>query len=369
MALVRLPAPLHLQRVSVRSVAVTMALSGGLVAASMYFDYPLWVTALSFLIPWVPVFLFEEIWRYEHYGAYALFLAVVVLQIGHMGEHTAQVIQLVLHDGDITTSRGVFGQLDFETVHLVWDTAVWLSYAYLLYRFWNNKWLWVSFIFASLHEVEHVYLYWIFKTDFVFYEHGGLAGLLGRGGLIPTPLFRPYLHFGYNLFVVAPLLVAFWDQTKHAFDRYVKNALPDLTDHELVAATEQLTRTRVQPGEVILRQGDVTDRFYIVAEGEVEKVVGDAEKPGQRVMLGPGQFFGEVGLVTGHPSSVTVRATKPTELLVLGRSSFMNIVMRSAGGHEDVESALAQSRTHVEKAVQRAGMASARPTGGAPTDG
>jgi hypothetical protein len=84
----------------------------------------------------------------------------------------------------------------------------------------GNRWLWVAFIAASLHEVEHLYLYWIYNSDPSFYVHGGLEGIMGNGGLIGSPLARPYLHFTYNFLVVVPMVCAFLDQTKHVYDRH-----------------------------------------------------------------------------------------------------------------------------------------------------
>ena len=40
------------------------------------------------------------------------------------------------------------------------------------------------------------------------------AGILGRNGLIGSPLFRPYLHFAYNVVVVVPLVIAVWLETQ-----------------------------------------------------------------------------------------------------------------------------------------------------------
>jgi hypothetical protein len=90
----------------------------------------------------------------------------------------------------------VCGQLDFETIHFFWDSAIWLILGLVFTRFAaGNLWLWIAFIAASLHELEHLYLYWIYNADPSFYAHGGLGGIMGNGGLIGAPLARPYLHF------------------------------------------------------------------------------------------------------------------------------------------------------------------------------
>jgi len=125
-----------------------------------------------------------------------------------------QVIQVFAFNGDLSRAHGVFGQLDFESVHFFWDGLVWIGLGALLLRFGTtNAWLWVAFIAASLHEVEHLYLMFVYKADRAFYVNGAYEGVMGFGGLVGSPLFRPYLHFAYNVCVIVPLLFAFWDQT------------------------------------------------------------------------------------------------------------------------------------------------------------
>ena len=111
-----------------------------------------------------------------------------------------QLTQLLLHDGRLAQSHGVFDQLDFETIHFFWDSAIWLIVCVVFTRFApGNRWLWIALVAASLHEVEHLYLYWIYHADPGFYVHGGLEGIMGNGGLIGSPFARPYLHFTYGL--------------------------------------------------------------------------------------------------------------------------------------------------------------------------
>lgn len=212
--------PLRLERVPARAVAVTAAGSCTLLLAGLSLGYAMWIPVGLALIPWVPLVALEAAWKYEHYGLWSIFGVAVLLQIGHMGEHTVQVTQLALYHGQLAQSHGVFGQLDFETVHFIWDSAVWVLLCVVLTRFARgNRWLWVAFAAASVHEVEHLYLFWVYNVDPWFYFHAGLAGIMGNGGLIGSPLARPYLHFAYNFIVVVPMVCAFLDQTKRVRDR------------------------------------------------------------------------------------------------------------------------------------------------------
>src|SRR5438132_5194569 len=263
-----LPGVFHVQRLPIRVVLITAAISYLLQIGAIVQGYPLYgIVAVTFL-PWILVFAFEYIWKYEHYGFFAFLLAFVLLQLGPLAEHTMQIVQLYATGGNLASSHGVFGQLDFETVHVVWDSSVWLGLAICLYKFSRNRWLYVAFIFASLHEVEHLYLYYIVNFDKPYYLTGGLAGVMGYGGVVGSPLYRPYLHFFYNFLVVTPLVIAFIRQTTHAYDQYLARALPHLSETELIATSNRLQRVIARPGDVLVTEDEPSDRFYIVTDGE-----------------------------------------------------------------------------------------------------
>ena len=101
-----------------------------------------------------------------------------------------------------------------------------------------------------------------------------------------------------------------------------------------VAAKEhlaaRLVAVRVASGEVVIRSGDVGDRFYVVDEGEL-----DVEAGGTHSRSGPGDFFGEVALLRDVRRTATVRATEPSRLYALDRDDFLVAVT----GHSAVNSA------------------------------
>lgn len=210
------PRTLHLRSVQPIPGRVYIASSLGaivLMAAATTLMWPLYVIISFGLLPWLPVLMFETLSQYRHFHWLAAFFAITVLQVGHLGEHSIQVTQLFMNDGALVHSHGAFGQLDFETVHFFWDTAVWLGTLVLVWRYGlRNGWLWISLLFASAHEVEHMYLYYVNLFEFTFYEYqGGFAGIFGKGGMFPT-VSRPYLHFGYNFMVVVPMVFAYLKQ-------------------------------------------------------------------------------------------------------------------------------------------------------------
>ncbi|HYL71746.1 MAG TPA: hypothetical protein VEY89_10645 [Candidatus Dormibacteraeota bacterium] len=214
-------APLAVLRpelVPARLIVATAAISLGADVAAWLMGFPPWMVVSLTLAPWVPLLFVEGVRKYRHYGLYAVFGAIALLQVGHLGEHSVQVVQVFLFNGDLSRAHGVFGQLDFETVHFTWDTIVWLGLVVLLLRFGrDNPWLIVSFAAASLHEIEHLYLFYVYRFDPAYYSAGGFAGIMGSGGVVGSPLARPYLHFAYNVLVIVPLLFAFWRQTVNVF--------------------------------------------------------------------------------------------------------------------------------------------------------
>jgi hypothetical protein len=137
--------------------------------------------------------------------------ALVTLQGLHQGEHLVQVLQLLATGGDADRSQGVVTRLNQELVHLVWTSTVWLGCAVLLLRFRHNRWLWIAFGVAGLHDIEHIYLY-VVSLQPAIELHGGVNGILATGGLVAGPLQRPYLHFLYNLLEFVPLVAALLDE-------------------------------------------------------------------------------------------------------------------------------------------------------------
>jgi pimeloyl-ACP methyl ester carboxylesterase len=91
-----------------------------------------------------------------------------------------------------------------------------------------------------------------------------------------------------------------------------------------------LVRTvEVHSGDTVFRQGESAEEFYVVARGsfEVLQSVGK-EKPSLLRVVEPGQFFGEMALVTRETRSATVRCAADGELLEIDGRHFRALVQR-----------------------------------------
>lgn len=80
------------------------------------------------------------------------------------------------------------------------------------------------------------------------------------------------------------------------------------------------------PDETILRQGDPGDSLYLVRNGTVAVQIGAGASPKELATLGPGQFFGEMSLMTGASRSATVVAKSDVECYVVDKEAFQEIV-------------------------------------------
>ena len=92
----------------------------------------------------------------------------------------------------------------------------------------------------------------------------------------------------------------------------------------VIADVAQLLRPRDYPaGAAIMRRGERGDCMYFVAAGELE-IRGRPES----ISYGPGDFFGEVALLTGEPRNATIMTVRPCTLLRLDIVDFRQLLGR-----------------------------------------
>ncbi|HET7355038.1 MAG TPA: MFS transporter [Nocardioidaceae bacterium] len=88
------------------------------------------------------------------------------------------------------------------------------------------------------------------------------------------------------------------------------------------ALASRLVAVQVPAGEVMLREGEESDRFYVIEAGLVEVTQDGAVLRRE----GPGDFFGEIGLLRDVPRTATITAVEDTTLQALERDDFLAAV-------------------------------------------
>ncbi|MGD2164135.1 MAG: cyclic nucleotide-binding domain-containing protein [Anaerolineae bacterium] len=100
-----------------------------------------------------------------------------------------------------------------------------------------------------------------------------------------------------------------------------------MDDDEIDLLVSRLKLEQYSPEQVVIRQGDAGDAFYIVKRGHVEVTQRDERGVSELVNhLDRGDYFGELALLHDAPRNATCRATVPTELLSLSRPDFDSLV-------------------------------------------
>jgi len=119
--------------------------------------------------------------------------------------------------------------------------------------------------------------------------------------------------------------------------------LSPLSQEERQKLVETVGMKDYAAGEMTFRQGDAGDSFYIIKKGSVEVIV---EKPGREgvvvATLGPGNFFGEMSLLTGAARTATIRVKEDAEFVVIDRESFRGTLVHNPSIAESLSRILAE---------------------------
>ena len=111
----------------------------------------------------------------------------------------------------------------------------------------------------------------------------------------------------------------------------------EMDEQEVAGIRAIMEEMKFKAGQVIIREGDTGDLFYVITEGRVEVIIRDAA--GSDVILheaGPGDFFGELSMLTNEPRSARIHATEDVTTLVLERDDFFNFLRNHTHAAIDV---------------------------------
>ena len=96
-----------------------------------------------------------------------------------------------------------------------------------------------------------------------------------------------------------------------------------LAPAKIEALASVLSTETASAGSAVVSEGEVSDRFLVIVSGRVE-----VTQNGEHLRFeGPGEFFGEIGLLRDVPRTATVTAVEDTTLYSLARDDFLDAVL------------------------------------------
>ena len=120
-----------------------------------------------------------------------------------------------------------------------------------------------------------------------------------------------------------------------------------LSDQQWTALAHATRRHLYAKNEAVVRQGEAGSSMFIVARGGVRVTI---EPSGTEIAtLGPGEFFGEMSLLTGEPRTATVTAASDSEMLEITATSFRHFVLGNPAVVEQVGVAVAMRAAKLQE--------------------
>ncbi len=99
-----------------------------------------------------------------------------------------------------------------------------------------------------------------------------------------------------------------------------------LDDSIFEQVLERVELISAETGRVVFRQGDEGDSFYLIRSGEVNVYMKRNDAETRIAILGEGQFFGEIALLSKEPRNATIETLKACELVKISRKNFIEII-------------------------------------------
>ena len=126
-----------------------------------------------------------------------------------------------------------------------------------------------------------------------------------------------------------------------------------LSDDRLQPIARACSLQRVDKNVVLMREGDSTENVYFVLRGTMRVLVSDLE--GREVILsilGPGELFGEMGVIDGLSRSATVIASEACDLVVIANADFKRCLAENFDLSLSIMRGLVQRLRAADKAIE-----------------
>jgi CRP-like cAMP-binding protein len=123
-----------------------------------------------------------------------------------------------------------------------------------------------------------------------------------------------------------------------------------LSDQQVEELASSSAKLRYAEGETLVRQGTPGESLYLIRSGRAQvEVTGAGGSKAVVATLEPGDFFGEMSLLTGEPRSATVTALKETEVVVVDREGISPILASDLGIVEQLSEHLEERRGQLDE--------------------
>ena len=110
----------------------------------------------------------------------------------------------------------------------------------------------------------------------------------------------------------------------------VDQAFPELTPAQIDRVAAHGRARRIEAGEVLVAVGKLTPLFFVVSAGTIEAVQSTGNGEATIRVIRPGQFTGEVTMLSGRPAVVTLRVGEPGEVIEVERDDLLSLVQTDA---------------------------------------
>jgi len=146
------------------------------------------------------------------------------------------------------------------------------------------------------------------------------------------------------------------DETSHAILMLMEKAeiLSPLSREELASLVHAVRVETYSAGEIPIRQNERGDSFYIIKSGRVDVVVEKSSGESAVVAtLGPGNFFGEMSLLTGAARTASIHVKDDAEFIVIDKVSFRSTLANNPPIAESLSQILSERQAGLDAERER----------------
>mgnify|MGYP006131628955 CR=1 FL=1 len=126
------------------------------------------------------------------------------------------------------------------------------------------------------------------------------------------------------------ILMQTFTEKREKYAAFLENVpiLQSLKDNERMEVAEALEQQQYKDGDLIIKEGDSGNTFYLIEKGQVKCVQQPSagSEPVELCTLGSGDYFGEVALLTNRPRAASVVSVGDCKVLCIRRKTFMRVM-------------------------------------------